>query len=163
MKNKFRFTTEIALIGINPFVSVPDDILKENFSQAGKDKGKVPVKGTVNNLPYRQTLVKYSGLWRLYINNSMLKNSPKRIGETIEVTIEFDPGDRTVAIHPKLQQALNENKSAKTIFENLTPSGQLEIIRYISNLKKPESVDRNIRKAIDFLLGKGRFVGRDKP
>jgi hypothetical protein len=24
-------------------------------------------------------------------------------------------------------------------------------------------VDRNIRKAIDFLLGKGRFVGRDKP
>jgi uncharacterized protein YdeI (YjbR/CyaY-like superfamily) len=80
-----------------------------------------------------------------------------------EVTMEFDPGDRTVAIHPKLQQALYENKSAKTIFENLTPSRQLKIIRYIANLKKPESVNRNVRKTIDFLLGKGRFVGRDKP
>ena len=97
------FTARIALIGINPFVFVPQEILNHLFKKAGKDKGKIPVKGTVNQLPYRQTLLKYSGEWRLYINMEMLKNSPKRIGETIAVTIEFDSSDRSIKPHEKLR------------------------------------------------------------
>ena len=49
------------------------------------------------------------------------------------------------------------------MFDNLSPSRQLEIVRYISFLKKEESIDRNIHNALNFLLGKGSFVGRDKP
>ncbi|WP_246104279.1 YdeI/OmpD-associated family protein [Mucilaginibacter corticis] len=93
----------------------------------------------------------------------MLKNSPKRVGETIAVKIEFDPNERVIAHHPKLIKALSLNKDAKAIFDNLRPSLQLEIVRYIARLKSEESVDRNIARAIDFLLGKGRFIGRDKP
>jgi hypothetical protein len=158
-----KFKAEIEIIGINPFVFVPEKILLEIFKQAKKDKGKIPIRGTVNNLPYKQTLIKYSGDWRLYINTFMLKNSPKRIGETIELTIEFDPSDRTIQPHPRFVKALNKNKQAKAVFDNLRPSTQLEIVRYIANLKTEESIDRNIIKAIDFLLGKGRFVGREKP
>jgi hypothetical protein len=158
-----KFKAEIEIIGINPFVFVPEKILVEIFKQAGKDKGKIPIRGTVNNLPYKQTLIKYSGDWRLYINTLMLKNSPKRIGETIELTIEFDPSDRTIQPHPRFVKALNKNKQAKAVFNNLRPSTRLEIVRYISNLKTEESIDRNVIKAIDFLLGKGRFVGREKP
>ncbi len=140
---------------------MPATILKELFKKAGKDKGKIPVRGKVNNVAYKQTLVKYSGDWRLYINISMLKQSPKRIGETIIVTIEYDPADRTIPIHPKLMKALRANKQAKIIFDNLAPSLQHEIIRYIVNLKTEASIERNVIKAIDFLLGKGRFIGRD--
>jgi uncharacterized protein YdeI (YjbR/CyaY-like superfamily) len=93
----------------------------------------------------------------------MLKNSPRRIGETIELTIEFDPSDRSIKPHPKFVKALNKNQQAKTVFDKLRPSLQHGIVRYISNLKTEESIDRNVIKAIDFLLGKGRFVGRDKP
>ncbi len=157
------FKAGIEIIGINPFVFVPGPILKELFKEAGKDKGKIPVCGTVNNLPYQQTLVKYRGDWRLYINTSMLKQSPKRIGETITVTIEYDPADRTIPIHPKLMKALRTNKQAKIIFDKLAPSLRHEIIRYIANLKTEASIERNIIKAIDFLLGKGRFIGRDAP
>ena len=156
-----KFSAILEIIGINPFVFVPDEILHRIFLEAKKNKGAIPVNGTVNELPYKQNLVRFKGHWRLYINTVMLKNSPKRIGETIEITIAFDPSDRTIHPHPKLVKALEENKEANTVFEGLTPSLKLEIIRYIANLKTEESIDRNVNKAIQFLLGNERFVGRN--
>ncbi|HEX8545561.1 MAG TPA: YdeI/OmpD-associated family protein [Cytophagaceae bacterium] len=158
-----RFKAQIEIIGINPFVSVPEPILQNIFNQAGTNKGPIPIRGLINDKPYQQNLMKYLGHWRLYINTSMLKASPRRVGETIEVTILFDEEDRTIHPHPKLLKALNENPEAKAVFEKLTPSRQKEIVRYIRQLKTEESVEKNVIKAIDFLLGKGRFVGRDHP
>lgn len=163
MPTAHKFSAVIDIIGINPFVFVPADILQAIFKQAGKDKGHIPIKGKINGKPYTQTLVRYSGHWRLYINTTMLKDSPKRIGETVELTITFDPADRSITPHPKLLAAINANKTAKEVFESLPPSRRHEIIRYIANLKTEESIDRNITKAINFLIGKERFAGRDKP
>ncbi|OYX82447.1 MAG: hypothetical protein B7Y83_14755 [Flavobacteriales bacterium 32-34-25] len=163
LETSYTFWATIEIIGINPFVFVPEEILNTIFEKAGKSKGPIPVKGAVNSIPYTQTLIKFKGEWRLYINTTMLKNSPKRIGEQIEISIEYDPAKREIPIHPKLLQALNENKETNSVFQNLRPSLQQEIIRYISNLKTDESIDKNVLKAIDFLLGKGKFVGREKP
>ena len=156
-----QFEAKIEIIGINPFVFVPDAILQIIFQQAGKDKGSIPIKGTINNHPYKQTLVRYSGKWRLYINTIMLPKSPARIGEEVEISIEIDSSDRTIHPHSKLVQALKENPKANEVFVSLAPSLQNEIVRYIANLKTEASVDRNVIKAIGFLLGKERFIGRD--
>lgn len=139
-----RFTAILEIIVGNPFVYLPTEVLENIFQQAKKSRGPIPVKGAINGKPFQQTLVKYSGHWRLYINLVMLKNSPKRIGEEIEVDIEFDPGDRTIKPHPKWRKALMENKDANEVFENLSASKQKEIVRYISNLKTEKSVDRNV-------------------
>ncbi len=157
------FKAILDIIGGNPFVYLPTEILEHIFQQAGKSKGHIPIMGTVNGKPFQQTLVRYSGDWRLYINMKMLKDSPRRIGEEIDVEIEFDPSDRTIVPHPKLVKALKENKDANAVFEKLAASRQKEIVRYIANLKTEQSVDRNIERAINFLLGKGSFVGRKKP
>ncbi|MES2812800.1 MAG: YdeI/OmpD-associated family protein [Bacteroidota bacterium] len=163
-KNKKHvFSATIKVIGINPYVSVPDAILKAIICDAGKDKGPIPVDGTVNDKPYLQTLVKYAGEWRLYINTVMLKDSPKRIGEQINVTITFDSKERIIEMHPLLKKALAENQIANATFESLPPSRKKEIIRYIANLKTEDKIKENVLKAIDFLLGKGKFVGREKP
>ncbi len=154
------FDAQLEIIGINPFVFIPEEILQQLFQHSGKEKGPIRIKGTVNGKEYRQTLVKYKGEWRLYINMQMLVNSPKRIGEKIMVTIAFDPEERTVNMHPKLARALAENSVAKQAFEALIPSRRSEIVRYISQLKTEESVDRNVQKAILHLEGKGRFAGR---
>ncbi|WP_366187325.1 DUF1905 domain-containing protein [Flavobacterium ovatum] len=155
------FWAKIEIIGINPFVFVPESILNTLFENSGKSKGAIPIKGSVNDVPYLQNLVKYSGEWRLYINAKMLKNSPKRIGEQIQISITYDPEIRTLSIHPKLAHALGENVVAFKVFQNLRPSLQQEIILYIFNLKTESSVDNNVQKAIAYLLGKGRFVGRE--
>ena len=157
------FNATLEIIAGNPFVYLPPEILDNIFRQAGRKKGHFPVKGTINGKPFQQTLVKYSGNWRLYINMVMLKNSPKRIGEEIRVEIEFGSSDRTIVAHPKWEKALSEHKEADEVFKRLSSSQQKEIVRYISNLKTEQSIDRNVKRAINFLLGKERFVGRDKP
>lgn len=40
---------------------------------------------------------------------------------------------------------------------------KLEIVRYLARLKTEESLEKNIKRAINFLLGNERFVGRYKP
>ncbi len=154
------FQAAIEIIGINPYVQVPEVILTAIFAHAGKSKGHIPVAGTVNGLAYRQTLLRYSGLWRLYINTLMLKDSPKRIGETIRVSIAFDPADRTIKPHPDFTEALKNNPEAKAKFDDLSPSKQKEMVRYISSLKTETSRARIIERAVNSLLGKGTFIGR---
>lgn len=155
-----EFEATIQIIGVNPFVFVPEDILLLLFGIHGKDKGPIPIRGELNNKAYQQTLVKYKGDWRLYINTSMLKHSPERIGEKIKISISYDASDRSIKAHPLLVQALKENPRAGKKFESLPPSLQKEIVRYISFLKAEESIRRNVARAIRFLLGKEGFIGR---
>jgi hypothetical protein len=159
MKN--HFTAKLEIIGINPFVFIPEEILNQIFEKSGKNKSPIPVKGTVNGKEFKQNLMKYLGEWRLYINLTMLKNSPKRIGDMIEVSVEFDDSDRTISIHPELEKAINENPVASANFENLIPSRKLELIRYINNLKTEESINRNIQKIIRHLHGETDFFGKN--
>lgn len=158
-----RFTEELDIIDGNPFVSLPPAALRSVFRIAGRSKSPIPVRGTINQRPYRQTLVKFRGEWRLYVNMKMLDDSPRRIGEVIEVTIGFDPSSREIEPHPRLTTMLDANPKAREVFDSLAPSKQKEIVRYIDGLKTDESVERNVRRALDFLLGKGPFVGRARP
>ena len=158
-----KFKAAIHIIGINPFVFVPPKILSRIFKQAGRDKGPIAIKGTINGNAYRQTLLRYSDEWRLYINTTMLKDSPKRIGEKIAITIDVDTDSREIEMPADFAKALKKNKEAALAFEKLTPSRKKEIVRYLANLKTTESLGKNILKAVNFLTGKEKFVGREKP
>lgn len=155
-----HFTTQLQIIGINPFVFIPEEILAQIFEASGKNKSPIPVKGTVNDKEFRQNLMKYLGEWRLYVNLTMLKDSPKRIGELIEVSIEFDDSDRMISIHPQLEKAIKESAIATKNFESLIPSRRLELIRYINNLKTEVSINRNIEKIMKYLHGEADFFGK---
>ena len=159
----YLYKSELKIIGVNPYVDVPEDLLQSLFVASGKTKGHIPITGKVNGNPYIQTLVKFSGEWRLYINTTMLKNSPKRIGEIIELSVRFDPKPRTIEAPAQFIAALKKEKKAQMVFETLSPSRQHEIIRYLAGLKSDTALQKNIPRAINFLLGKERFVGREKP
>lgn len=161
IKKPKAFKAEIKIIGINPFIFVAEEALNYIFHQSGKNKGQLPVKIKIDGHEFKQTLVKYAGNWRLYLNTPMRKAAEKDIGDTATFEIDFDTEERKISINPKLVQALAENKQAKDIFDGLAPHLKKEIIRYIANLKTEESIDRNVKKAVQFLLGKERFIGRD--
>lgn len=158
-----EFRTKIEIIGINPFVFIPNGVLNYIFEKAGKNKGKIPVRIKIEGHEFEQTLIKYRGHWRLYLNTPMRKSAEKEVGQMINIEIEFDPNERKIPFHPKFRKALKENETAKKIFDNLTPSLQKEILRYLSLLKTEESINRNVRKAVNFLLGKEKFIGRERP
>ena len=45
-----KFKAKIEIIGVNPFVFLPERVLHKVFVQARKDKGKIPVKTGHNKL-----------------------------------------------------------------------------------------------------------------
>lgn len=159
MKNN-SFSATLEIIGINPFVFVPEEILDTIFEKSGRNKSPIAVKGTVNGKEFKQNLMKYLGEWRLYVNLTMLKNSPKRIGEVIEIVLEYDDSDRLIPIHPQLEKAIKESALAKENFEKLIPSRKNELVRYINNLKTEASIQRNIEKIIRHLHGETDFFGK---
>ena len=137
------FSAIIKIIGINPYVLVPQKLLRKIFKEAGKDKSPIPVKGKINDHPYVQNLVRYDGKWRLYLNTPMRKAAGIDVGDKGNFEIEYDPAPRTITMHPKLEAALLKSKKLKTVFDSLSPSRQKEIIRYNNFLKTEASVDRN--------------------
>ena len=146
------YSSKIYIIGINPYVLLPDSVLKYLFQKAGRDKGAIPVCGKLNGKSFIQNLVKYRGKWRLYLNTPMRKAAGVDVGDMANVQIDFDPEARIIPIHPKLQKALKQNSEAKAVFDKLVPSRRKEILRYINALKSEESVDKNIKKVITQLI-----------
>ena len=157
------FNDTIKIIGVNPYVVPPERVLNALFKECGRSAGPIPIRGMLNGHPYIQTLVKFQGMWRLYLNMPMRKAAGIDVGDTAEFTVEFDPRSRDVEMPKALELALRKNPKARAVFDSLSPSRQKEINRYIARLKDPEVVKKNIQRAIDFLEGKGRFVGRNSP
>lgn len=142
----------ICKLGINPVVDPPDDVLRAIFEQADRSKGPIPVRGLINGAEFIQTLVKYSGKWRLYINGEMLKASGLKVGDTANIDIEYDSRPRTQPVPKEMQRALAASKRAKATFDALTPYRKAEILRYLGSLKTKESITRNVDKLIRRLV-----------
>lgn len=147
------FSSTVFKLGINPCVDVPEDVLHALFAQAGKDKGPIPVKGSLNGREFRQTLVKYSGSWRLYLNAEMRRAAKIDVGDHASVIIAFDPEPRIEVMPPSFASALAQNEDAKVAFAKLVPSHQKEILRYLNFMKSEEALARNIEKVVQYLLG----------
>jgi hypothetical protein len=157
------FSAKILIIGINPYVLLPANILKYLFEKAGKEKGAIPVYIILNDKKFIQNVVKYSGKWRLYLNTPMRMAVDKQVGNIIDINIDYDGEKRVTSMIQKFELALSKNKSAKDCFYDLPSSRQKEILRYLNHLKTDESIERNIKRAINFLNGKENFVGRSRP
>ena len=157
------FSARIIKLGVNPLVNVPLAVSDKLFSRAGKTKGPVPVKGTLNGKPYLQTMVKYEGALRLHLNTAMRKATGIDVGDIANVQIDFDAEPRITAMNKDLKRALATHKKANEVFKKFSAYRKKEILRYISNLKTEESIKRNIQKIIKHLTGKEKFAGRTAP
>ena len=47
----YSFQAELEIIGINPFVAVPPDILQKIFQDSGREKSPIPICGQINEKP----------------------------------------------------------------------------------------------------------------
>jgi hypothetical protein len=55
IKKPKAFKAEIKIIGINPFVFVPEEASNYIFHQSGKNKGPLPVKTKIDGHEFKQT------------------------------------------------------------------------------------------------------------
>lgn len=149
---KHSFSAKIYKVGINPCVKVPKRITATMVAT----KGYIPIKGKIGKHTFEQTLcpVKNEG-YRLYVNGLMLKGANVKLGETVTFIIEqaAKQKDSDLPMPVLLKKKLQENKLMRA-FEQLTPSRQKEVLRYLINIKTEETLLKNIDKVIDVLKGK---------
>jgi sulfur relay (sulfurtransferase) DsrC/TusE family protein len=164
-----KFLGTIFIINGNPYVRPPDEVLQIIFKQADKETSPVPIRGKINGAKFEQSLVRYQGDWRLYVNIIMAnaagikfsKSISEIVGTVATFEIEFNPTPPVYKMVTFLQKSLNSNPTAKDNWEKLPPSRQKEILRYFSWLKSDESKQRNLKKVIEALMGKEvRFMAR---
>jgi len=143
-----KFSAKIYKLGVNPVVDPAEEVLAAIVEQAGRSKGPIPVRGTLNGAEFVQTLVRYRGKWRLYVNGEMLKASGLNVGDTAHFEIEFDPSERIVPVPPKFRAALDSDPRVAEAFDKLTPGRKKEILRYLGSLRSDAAVERNIERVL---------------
>jgi hypothetical protein len=149
-----RFSATVRKVDINPYVKVPGEIIEKLQQSAHKEKGPIPVVGTLQGKPFSTTVVRFRGLWRLYLNTPMRRDAGVEVGDKVTIGLRFDATARTVPFPRAFKLALSKNKQARAAFQQLAPSRQKEILRYLNNLKQLETLERNIEKTIRFLQDK---------
>lgn len=163
------FQKKISIINGNPYVRPPDNVLLTIFKQVGKNTSPIPIKGKINGAKFQQSLVRYQGDWRLYVNIVMAKAANIKfsrsiteiVGRVATFEVEFDPKPQVYKMVAFLKVALDNNPIAKDNWQKLPPSRQKEVLRYFSWLKSDVAKDRNLKKIIEVLTGKeARFMAR---
>jgi hypothetical protein len=60
-----RFAAKVHLVGINTYVDVPDLIIGDLRESSGNTTGPLRVRARLAATPFRTTIVRYAGRWRL--------------------------------------------------------------------------------------------------
>jgi hypothetical protein len=135
-----KFIATIGKVGINPYVDVPEAI-----SAALGGPGYIPVAATIDGHPFPANLVPLGkGRYRLFLHGEMRRAAGKDVGDGVTIGLRLDTEPRVVPVRPELQAALDADPPAHAVFDALTPYRRSEILRYINNLKKPDSIARRI-------------------
>ncbi|HEU5290453.1 MAG TPA: DUF1905 domain-containing protein [Cyclobacteriaceae bacterium] len=145
----FSFKAKIYKVEINPCVKVPRRITDTMKPQ----KGYIPIKGKIQNHPFKQTLVPVKGeSYRLFVNDPMLKGAKVALGETVHFSIEqnFASRKREFPLLKSFKDVLSTH-NLLSVFKKLALSRQKEILKYLSYLKSEVSRTRNINKVIEQL------------
>lgn len=148
----FSFKAKIYKVGINPCVKVPRKIT----DTMTPEKGYIPIKGKIENHPFKQTLVPVKGEpYRLFVNGPMLKGAQVTLGQTVSFSIEqnFASRNREFPLLAVFKAELDK-QNVLAAFKALTPSRQKEILKYLNSLKTDESRMRNINRVIAQLKDK---------
>ncbi len=146
---KFRAEV-VAIKGGGHYVIVPEAVAERAKLAYG-----ARVRGTVEGVAYRSSLMKYSGQYHLGVHKATLTAAKSKAGDTIAITIEIDdaplPGD---TLPPELERAFAKNAAAKAAWAKLAPSHRREHVKAIDEAKKPETRATRIERTLAMLAAK---------
>lgn len=136
--------------GGGAFVEVPFDVESEYRRK------RVPIKATIEGLPYRGTLVRMGGpRHMLLVLKEIRERAGKTFGDEVTVSLEEDREERRVAVPADFKQALSGAPPVKEIFENLSYTHQREYVKWIEEAKRDETRSARIEKTM-MMLAEGK-------
>jgi hypothetical protein len=129
------------------FVVVPASVAK-----AAGLKYAARVRGTVNGVPYRSSLMKYSGVFHMGVHKATLAKAGVAPGARVNVTIELDDEPLpTDTVPSELKKALKKSRAAAAAWKILRPSAKREHVKSVIEAKQAETRARRVQRVLDTL------------
>lgn len=143
-----RFTaTLVAIPTGGAYVVVPP----ETAEAAGLRYG-VRVRGTVNGVAYRSSLMKYSGVFHMGVHKATIAAAGVAPNTALDVAIEIDDAPLPADTVPKdLARAIAGNAKAKASWATQSPAHRREYVQHVTEAKKAETRERRIAATVTAL------------
>jgi hypothetical protein len=127
-------------------------IVPAKVAEAARLRHGARVRGTVNGVAYRSSLMKYSGVFHMGVHKATVAAAGVGSGARVEVTIEIDdqplPGD---VVPDDLREALARVPRAAASWEALTPSHRREHVKSVLDAKHASTRHRRIAAIVETL------------
>jgi hypothetical protein len=137
------FAAQIYKVGLIRYVDVPADV----SLALGEGAATVPVRGTVEGLPLRTTMVsRGKSCYRLAIHGDIRKKLRIDAGAIVEVALERDEESRGPSLPPALVVALRQSPVAQAKFRAMSTALRRQIVRYLTAVKQQATLERRVAK-----------------
>jgi bifunctional DNA-binding transcriptional regulator/antitoxin component of YhaV-PrlF toxin-antitoxin module len=134
------------------FVEPPEpmrglEVPPEVVESLGQGK-RPPVTITINGHSWKSRVAIMRGRYLLGLSNANRRAAGVKIGDEVEVEVEFDREPRIVVEPADFARALDADPIARTAYDLLPDGRKREHVRAIETAKKPETRIRRIEKAL---------------
>ena len=114
-------------------------------------KGRVPVKGTINEFPFRSSLMNMGDGHMMVVNAQLRAGAKCKAGDTVAVLMELDEDKRTVARPANLMKIIDCDPKAREFWPKLSFTHQKEYVREIEGAKRIETRDKRVAAMMNAL------------
>ena len=155
-KQQLRFTVKIegkeagVVAAITPPVDVP---------QVFGTRGRVAVRGTINDFPFRSSLMPMGGCHMMPVNKALCRGADAKPGDVVEVAMERDDEERTVDAPPELSKELKKNKKALANWKKMSFTNKKEMAASVREARQEETRVRRMAKIMQVLKTGAKWTG----
>lgn len=114
-------------------------------------KGRVAVRGTINGVPFRSSLMNMGRGHMMVVNAALRKAAGCKAGDMVKVVMEEDKDERVVDVPEYLLKLIRSDAKAAKSWEKLSYTHRKEYVREIGEAKKPETKEKRIAAMMDAL------------
>lgn len=126
------------------YIVVPFSVLEVFGSKA-----MVPVTGTINGFPFRNSLMPAGdGTHLMGISKTLLQAANAASGDLAQFVMELDRAPRTLEIPEDFRVALDKAKATAEVFKKMSNSRQREYVDWIAGAKREQTRIDRIAKAV---------------
>ncbi len=114
-------------------------------------KGRVPVRGIINGVPFRSSLMNMGGGHMMGVNAELRAAAKCKAGDTVDVVMELDEDKRSVVLPTYLKKIVSGDPKAAEFWPKLSFTHQKEYVREIESAKKPETREKRMAAMMEAL------------
>ena len=115
------------------FVVVPEAIQQE------WQKARFDVRGTINGEPFRGTVSKGEGVYRMPVKKELLDKIGVTKSSSVDVAMELDTEPRPIKVPDELKAVLEKDKSLAKLFDAMALSHRRAWATYVGEAKRAET------------------------